>query len=127
MAAKKWRSPKTVKKAITKRFVDDLLKDLGRTKARVKELRKLRDQVVITVSDPRGAILMTLTMPGFVYDKHSAAIDALKEELPLRHNQYLEVHTGEDLIQCSTLEDLQAEINSLNEIDDQKEEDGVEG
>jgi len=131
MAAKKRSEPHKVsepKNALeTYRRQQALEAEVVLLKKRVRGLRKLRDQMVITISDPSGAILRTFTLPYFVYEKRSDAIDGLKEELSSKHNQYLETHYGEDLIQCGTLEDMQAEIDSLNEIDDQKEEDGVEG
>jgi hypothetical protein len=96
-------------------LMEKYLEENKRLKARVKMLQKLRDRVVITVSDSSGAILNTFTLPRFVYDKHEPAISRLDVALLVTHNQVLMVHFDESLIVCDTFEDLESELNAMNE------------
>jgi hypothetical protein len=118
------RSTQEVRKEITQRFIDELLIDLARTKARCKMLRKLRDVRIIRVMEPNGNTVGLYSIPTFAMEKnHMLKMDELIGRFRREFDQ--EVVIGVPIV-CDTMLDLESEMMSLNQIDDQKEDDGIE-
>jgi hypothetical protein len=109
-----------------KSALDVFAEEIKRLKSRVKMLRKLRDQVLITVQEPNGVIMGSYTIPSFVYYRNAEAVENLRDRMDTQFNQQMLVHHNEDLVVCDTLVDLESALNELNQVEDDKEEDGIE-
>ena len=104
--------------------VNALAEENARLKARCNMLRKLRDVRIIRVVEPSGNTVGLYSIPTFAMEKnHMLKMDELIGRFHRQFNQ--EVILGVPIV-CDTMLDLESEMMSLNQIDDQKEDDGVE-
>lgn len=101
----------------------ELMEENKRLKARCKMLRKLRHVVVVTVQEPNGNILRCFTLPHFVYEKGVDRLRFIKDHAKTIHNQTMSVM---EVLACDTMAGFESEIVAMNQVDDQKEEDGIE-
>jgi hypothetical protein len=104
--------------------VSVLAAEVERLKARCKLLRRLRDVRIIRVVEPNGNTVGLYSVPTFVMEQnHMLKMDELIGRFRREFDQ--EVIIGVP-INCDTMIGLESEMMSLNQIDDQKEEDGID-
>lgn len=105
-------------------LMEKILEENKRLRKRVSMFRKLKDIRLILVKSSSGQVLGIFSIPTSVMEKGKMLkMDEIIGRFHREFNQVVQIEVAEP---CDTMVDLEAAMMALNQVDDQKEDDGIE-